>query len=108
MNKNDLTREIADRTNFTYKDTAEIVNTLFQVLTEHIIEDTPVVIHNFGTFCLQTYESSIKGNLIAGKIIEVPKRKLPKLKYSRGLKTLVKNRYKEEVENAGCLERNLL
>jgi len=96
MNKKQITREVAERADFTYKDATELVNTLFEILTEHIINGDEIVIHNFGTFCLKTHKSCRKGNMKTGVSIQIPERKLPKLVYGRTLKDLIKSKYETE------------
>jgi len=50
MNKRDLIDTVAEKRNLTKKETETLVNTIFDTMTESLIEGDKVLISGFGTF----------------------------------------------------------
>ena len=86
MNKRDLINEVANKTNLSSKQVGEIVDTLFQTVTEGLSRGDSVKISDFGTFVVKQRAAREGRNPATGAKITIPARKAPAFKPAKGLK----------------------
>jgi integration host factor subunit beta len=89
MNKSDLVAALGDKKNLTEKQAMEIVNLVFNGLSETLKKGGRIEIRNFGIFTVREYKSYKKRNSKTGKFIEVKPKRLPHFKVGRELKNMV-------------------
>lgn len=89
MNKSQLIEAIAKAEGFTIKKAEMVVNTLFENMTEALVENERIEIRGFGSFKVKNYEGYQGRNPKTGEIIEVNEKKLPFFKVGKELKERV-------------------
>ena len=90
MNKKELVKAISEKTEMTQKTTAEVVDALFDVIEDTLMDGEDVSIANFGKFVVIEKEASTKRNPLTGAPVEVPAHNVVKFKASSVLKENVK------------------
>ena len=95
MNKAEMIKAIADKTEVKKKDVEAVVNALPEVITAALIAGDKVALNGLGTF--ETVEVAEKTGIIAlgdrkGETYVVPKHTAPKFKISKNLKEILKNK----------------
>lgn len=90
MNKTDLINEVAERAEFTKKDSKVVVEAVFDTITEALAKGEKVQLIGFGTF--ETRERSArKGrNPQTGEELDIPAKTAPAFKAGKALKEIVK------------------
>ncbi|MFH2012952.1 MAG: HU family DNA-binding protein [Pseudomonadota bacterium] len=86
MNKSDLAKQLSIKANITKKKANEIVNIIFESLTDALINNDRIEIRGFGSFVVREYKPYIGRNPRTGSSIEVKAKKLPFLKVGKDLK----------------------
>jgi integration host factor subunit beta len=87
MNKGDLIKTMYSKcTHLPEKVVERGVNVFFDVLSECLVEKTPVELRGFGTFSLKKMPSLIKRNPKKGTSVSIPSRNKIVFKLSRLLK----------------------
>ncbi|MGR3319496.1 MAG: HU family DNA-binding protein [Candidatus Anammoxibacter sp.] len=94
MHKSDLIDKIAKSTDYTKVSTAEIVNSLFETITQSLKKGVSVNILGFGSFKVVNLKARKGRDLQTGKEIKISARKAPKFKPSANLKALVRGKKK--------------
>ena len=89
MNKSELVEALAIRKNLTYKQAEQIVNLLFDSMSEALINDDRIEIRGFGSFMVKDYKSYMGRNPKTGEVIEVKPKKLPFFKVGKELRERV-------------------
>ncbi|MFP3868332.1 MAG: HU family DNA-binding protein [Desulfobacteraceae bacterium] len=89
MNKSQLIEGLAKAEGLTLKKAEMVVNTLFENMTEALIENERIEIRGFGSFKVKSYEGYQGRNPKTGEIIEVGEKKLPFFKVGKELKERV-------------------
>ncbi|HEX9777145.1 MAG TPA: HU family DNA-binding protein [Geopsychrobacteraceae bacterium] len=89
MNKSELVEALAIRKNLTYKKAEQIVNLLFDSMSEALINDDRIEIRGFGSFMVKDYKSYMGRNPKTGEVIEVKPKKLPFFKVGKELRERV-------------------
>lgn len=89
MNKSELIEALAIRKNLTYKKAEQIVNLLFDSMSEALINDDRIEIRGFGSFMVKDYKSYMGRNPKTGEVIEVKPKKLPFFKVGKELRERV-------------------
>lgn len=72
MTKKELIKFVADSTENTVKDTAEIVDTFIDYIRHSLVQHEDVVIHGFGKFTTKLRDARTARNPQTGETIEVP------------------------------------
>lgn len=89
MNKSDLVETLAESKNLTYKKAQEVVNIIFDEMTEALISDDRIEIRGFGSFVVRNYEGRLGRNPKTGEVISVKPKKLPFFKVGKELRERV-------------------
>lgn len=86
MNKKELVAEVARRANITAKDSEMFVDTVFDAISDHLVENDKVVISNFGTFEVRVRAARTGINPATGESISIPEQRTPAFKAGKQLK----------------------
>lgn len=89
MNKSELIEELAAKKGLSYKKAEEIVNTIFDSMTQAMIENDRIEIRGFGSFVVNDYKAYTGRNPKTGESISVNPKKLPFFKVGKELKERV-------------------
>lgn len=89
MNKSELIAELAERNALTFKTAEQIVNTIFDAMSNELAEGGRIEIRGFGSFVVKDYESYEGRNPKTGEKISVAPKKLPFFKVGKDLRELV-------------------
>ena len=89
MNKSQLIEALAKTENLTIKKAEMVVNTLFDNMTEALVENERIEIRGFGSFKVKCYDGYQGRNPKTGAVIEVCEKKLPFFKVGKELKERV-------------------
>ncbi|MFO7576177.1 MAG: HU family DNA-binding protein [Pelovirga sp.] len=91
MNKSELVEALSQKKNLTYKKAEQIVNLIFDSMTQALIDKDRIEIRGFGSFMVKDYKSYMGRNPKTGEIIKVDEKKLPFFKAGKGLRERVDN-----------------
>ncbi len=94
VNKDSLTETLSTTYNLKKKDAAEMINTLFEEMSEALISEGTVEITGFGKFVIFDRKQRMGINPVTKERMEIPATKLPKFKPSQTLKNRCNNREK--------------
>lgn len=89
MNKSELVENLANKKNLTYKKAEEIVNLIFDSMTQALVEGGRIEIRGFGSFVVKDYKSYMGRNPKTGEVIQVMPKKLPFFKVGKELRERV-------------------
>ncbi|PLY03157.1 MAG: integration host factor subunit beta [Desulfuromonas sp.] len=89
MNKSELVEALSNEKNLTYKKSEEIVNIIFDSMSETLSEGGRIEIRGFGSFIVKDYKAYMGRNPKTGEIINVNPKKLPFFKVGKELKEMV-------------------
>ncbi|MDY0267991.1 HU family DNA-binding protein [Trichloromonas sp.] len=89
MNKSELVESLANKKNLTYKKAEEIVNLIFDSMTQALVEGGRIEIRGFGSFVVKDYKSYMGRNPKTGEVIQVLPKKLPFFKVGKELRERV-------------------
>ena len=89
MNKSELIEILSEKKNISYKKSEEIVNTIFDVMSDALINGERIEIRGFGSFVINEYKSYVGRNPKTGESIDVKPKKLPFFKVGKELKERV-------------------
>jgi integration host factor subunit beta len=89
MNKSELIEDLAAKKGLSYKKAEEIVNTIFDAMTNAMINDDRIEIRGFGSFVVNSYKAYTGRNPKTGESIAVNPKKLPFFKVGKELKERV-------------------
>ena len=89
MNKSELVEALASRKELTYKKAEEIVNILFDSMSDTLVNGGRIEIRGFGSFVVKDYKAYQGRNPKTGQIIEVKPKKLPFFKVGKDLRDRV-------------------
>lgn len=89
MNKSELIEALATKKGISFKKAEEIVNSIFDTMTQALVEGDRIEIRGFGSFVVRDYESYTGRNPKTGDPIEVKPKKLPFFKVGKELKERV-------------------
>lgn len=92
VNKDSLTETLYTQFHLKKKDAAEIVNTIFEEMSEALVSEGTVEITGFGKFIIFDRKSRMGINPVTKEKMEIPSTKLPKFKPSQTLKNRCNNR----------------
>lgn len=89
MTKAELVKEVAERTGMTKKDTALLVNALFDTIVDALSKGEKVQIAGFGIFEVRERAERVGRNPRTGEEIKIPPRKVPVFRVGKELRTKV-------------------
>ena len=89
MNKSDLIAALTTKEGLTEKNAAEIINLIFDGLTDTLKKGGRIEIRGFGSFCVREYRAYTGRNPKTGKKVDVKPKKLPFFKVGKELKARV-------------------
>lgn len=85
MTKTELIAAVAERSGIAKKEAQEVVNNLFDILTENLVKEESTVILGFGTLAVQNKPERQGINPSNRQKITIPARKAVKFKASKAL-----------------------
>jgi len=89
MNKSELVEALANEKNLTYKKSEEIVNIIFDSMSDTLTQGGRIEIRGFGSFIVKDYKAYMGRNPKTGEVINVNPKKLPFFKVGKELRELV-------------------
>jgi integration host factor subunit beta len=89
MNKSELIEVVAARKGLSCKKAEEIVSTIFDSMTDAMIQGDRIEIRGFGSFVVNDYKAYTGRNPKTGESIAVKPKKLPFFKVGKELKERV-------------------
>lgn len=89
MNKSELIQKVAEKVNLTKKKAEDVVNLIFDSMTQALTRGDRVEIRGLGSFVVKNYEAYIGRNPRTGQSIQVKPKKLPFFKVGKELKKRV-------------------
>ena len=90
MNKTELVSVVSEKTEFSKKESAQIVDALFASIEEALAKGEKVQLIGFGTFEVRELAARKGRNPQTGAEIEIPASKVPAFKPGKALKDAVK------------------
>ena len=90
MNRAELVALVAEKLDLTKKTTEEVINTLFDTISETLETGEKVVISGFGTFEIRTRVARVGRNPRTGEDIDIPRQKTPAFRTGKVLKEMVR------------------
>lgn len=91
MNKSELVEALSQKKNLTYKKSEQIVNLIFDSMTQSLVDQDRIEIRGFGSFMVKDYKSYMGRNPKTGDVIKVEEKKLPFFKVGKALRERVDN-----------------
>ncbi len=89
MNKSDLIRVLAKETSLPLRKSEEIVNLVFDSMSNALVNDDRIEIRGFGSFVVKGYEGYTGRNPKTGDKIDVEDKRLPFFKTGKELRDKV-------------------
>ncbi|MBF0104913.1 MAG: integration host factor subunit beta [Deltaproteobacteria bacterium] len=89
MNKSDLIEYLSEKLSHPKKKTEDVVNHLFDTMTDVLSSGGRIEIRGFGSFVTKDYEAYTGRNPRTGESIEVRPKKLPTFKVGKELRERV-------------------
>ena len=86
-----LNRLLAEEEGLSQKKAKEIVNVIFESMTQSLAMDDRVDIRGFGTFKVKEYEGYVGRNPKTGEAVSVEPKRLPNFKVGKALKERINN-----------------
>ena len=86
MNKSDLIKSLAEQSGLTLRKAEEIVDTVFDTMTQALKDGDRIEIRGFGSFTVKEYEGYVGRNPKTGDKIEVDAKWLPFFKVGKELR----------------------
>ncbi|HEY5673149.1 MAG TPA: HU family DNA-binding protein [Malonomonas sp.] len=89
MNKSELVEALSLKKNLTYKKSEQIVNLIFDSMSQALIDNDRIEIRGFGSFMVKDYKAYMGRNPKTGEVIQVNEKKLPFFKVGKELRERV-------------------
>jgi len=89
MNKSELVETLSIKNNLTYKKSEQIVNLIFDTMSQALIDNDRIEIRGFGSFMVKDYRAYTGRNPKTGEVIQVNEKKLPFFKVGKELRERV-------------------
>ncbi len=86
MNKSEMIEALAAKKGISFKKSEEIINTIFDAMTNALLEGDRIEIRGFGSFVVNDYRAYTGRNPKTGEPITVKPKKLPFFKVGKELK----------------------
>ena len=89
MNKSELIESLAVKKSLTFKKAEEVVDTIFDSMSDALLSNDRIEIRGFGSFVVKEYDAYIGRNPKTGETIPVKAKKLPFFKVGKELREKV-------------------
>ena len=89
MTKSDLINALSARASITHSRAEQVVNVIFDAMTESLVAGEGIEIRGFGSFSVRSYKGYKGRNPRTGEPVEVAPKRLPFFKVGKELKELV-------------------
>ncbi|MBI4817171.1 MAG: integration host factor subunit beta [Deltaproteobacteria bacterium] len=89
MNKSELVERLADRAKITKKRAEQVVNLIFEQMTDALKRGDRIEIRGFGSFTSKSHDAYTGRNPKTGETIHVPAKRTPFFKVGKELKERV-------------------
>ena len=89
VTKSELIERVSARTGMTKGRAEMVVSTIFDSMTDALVEGDGIEIRGFGSFTVRTYKSYEGRNPRTGAVVHVPPKKLPFFKVGKDLRERV-------------------
>jgi integration host factor subunit beta len=89
MNKSELIEALAVSNSLSYKKAEEVINALFDAMTDALLSSERIEIRGFGSFVIKDYNAYTGRNPKTGDTIAVKPKKMPFFKVGKELKERV-------------------
>ena len=89
MNKSELVEALSIKKNLTYKKSEQIVNLIFDSMSQALIDKDRIEIRGFGSFMVKDYKAYMGRNPKTGEVIHVKEKMLPFFKVGKELRERV-------------------
>jgi len=89
MNKSEMIETVAEKKGISVKKAEEIVNTIFDAMTDALLAGERIEIRGFGSFVVNDYKAYTGRNPKTGESIAVKPKKLPFFKVGKELKSRI-------------------
>jgi integration host factor subunit beta len=86
MNKSEMIEALATKKGLTFKKAEEIINTVFESMTDALLAGDRIEIRGFGSFVVNEYKAYTGRNPKTGESIAVRPKRLPFFKVGKELK----------------------
>ena len=86
MNKNELTRAVANKIGVTLKDAGIAVDGVIDAITDALVAGEKIQISGFGTFELKKKDAHVGINPKTGEKIQISATKIPTFKFGKAYK----------------------
>ncbi len=90
MNKLDLIKAVAEKTNTTLAESTKVINAFLEVVQDTLSHEEDIILTGFGTFKVSSRAERKSRNPQTGEEIIVPATKVPTFKAGKQLKDSVK------------------
>jgi len=91
MNKSELVETLSIKKNLTYKKSEQIVNLIFDTMSQALIDNERIEIRGFGSFMVKDYKAYMGRNPKTGEEIPISARRVVTFRPSQKLKGEVEN-----------------
>ena len=85
MYKKDLILKISKQTGLTQKNTEKMINSFYEIVSEELKKNNKIVLSGFGSFRVREHAARKWKNPRTGKVVKIPKRKIPYFKPGKNL-----------------------
>jgi len=89
MNKSEMIETLAAKKGISFKKAEEIINTIFEAMTDALLAGERIEIRGFGSFVVNNYKAYTGRNPKTGESIAVKPKKLPFFKVGKELKARI-------------------
>lgn len=86
MNKTELVQAVSERTELTKKDAGEVVETVFEVITDALASGEKVQLVGFGNFEIRERRARKGRNPQTGEVIDIAASKIPAFRAGKTLR----------------------
>ena len=95
MNKSELIEQLAKKAQITKKQADQVINLIFESMTESLMEGDRIEIRGFGSLANKPYGAYQGRNPRTGKVIHVPNKRLPFFKVGKELRERINGKVEE-------------
>ncbi len=92
MTKADLMALLSQKKNIQFKQAEEVINALFDLMSEALKENKRIEIRGFGSFVNREYKSYQGRNPKTGELVDVPAKRVPFFKVGKELKESIESK----------------
>lgn len=86
MNKSEMIEALATKKGISIKKAEDIINTIFDAMTDALLAGDRIEIRGFGSFVVNDYKAYTGRNPKTGELIDVKPKKLPFFKVGKELR----------------------